>query len=83
MELSFIGWMILAAIPFGLGYVFLLPYMMFTILAFYEELAGKKEPTVTAVPQEAVEVEATPVVEEAPVAEAPVAEETPVIDVNE
>lgn len=40
LQLSFIGWAILAVIPFGIGMFWLLPYMMITLVCFYEALAG-------------------------------------------
>ena len=36
--LSFIGWAILALIPAGLGFIWLIPYMYTAQAAFYEEL---------------------------------------------
>ncbi|MEF3307085.1 DUF975 family protein [Paenibacillus sp. GYB003] len=41
LYLTFIGWAILAAIPFGLGFIWLTPYMMATQAAFYEDLKGR------------------------------------------
>ena len=41
--LSFIGWMILSVIAFGLGYLWVLPYIVITQAFFYEYLAGKKQ----------------------------------------
>ncbi|OCZ53511.1 DUF975 family protein [Dehalobacter sp. TeCB1] len=41
LTLSFIGWAILATIPFCLGYIWLMPYMQITFTNFYQEL--KKE----------------------------------------
>jgi len=38
LYLSFIGWAILAAIPFGIGFLWLLPYIHTTLAAFYENL---------------------------------------------
>ncbi|MDR0810776.1 MAG: DUF975 family protein [Paludibacter sp.] len=38
LQLSFIGWAILAAIPFGIGVFWLQPYMSVTKAAFYEEI---------------------------------------------
>lgn len=40
LMLSFIGWAILAAIPAGLGYIWLLPYVYMTQTAFYELVSG-------------------------------------------
>jgi len=41
LELTFIGWMFLAAFTFGIGLLWLIPYMMLTVIGFYEDLAGK------------------------------------------
>ncbi|MDF2726302.1 MAG: rane protein [Paenibacillus sp.] len=41
LYLTFIGWAILAAIPLGLGYIWLYPYMLATNAAFYEDLKGR------------------------------------------
>lgn len=40
LQLSFIGWAILAAIPFGIGYLWLLPYIQFASIAFYKFANG-------------------------------------------
>ena len=45
LSLSFIGWAILAAITFGIGYLWLIPYIYTAYAAFYETL--KKETSVT------------------------------------
>jgi uncharacterized membrane protein len=45
--LSFIGWFILALIPFGLGLFLFLPYYRTSIAAFYEDLKGGDAGTVT------------------------------------
>ncbi len=48
LQLTFIGWSILAAFTLGIGYLWLIPYVMVTIVCFYEELSGntvKSEPT--------------------------------------
>ena len=49
LELSFIGWGILCLFTFGLGFIWLIPYMYTTIAAFYEDL--KAECGETAIPQ--------------------------------
>ena len=41
LELSFIGWAILAVLTFGIGAFWLIPYMQVAIVCFYEQLAGK------------------------------------------
>ena len=40
LQLSFIGWAILAAIPFGIGYLWLAPYVQFASIAFYKFAIG-------------------------------------------
>ena len=45
LSLSFIGWAILASITFGIGYLWLIPYIYTAYAAFYETL--KKESSVT------------------------------------
>lgn len=45
LSLSFIGWAILASITFGIGYLWLIPYIYTADAAFYETL--KKETSVT------------------------------------
>ena len=41
LELSFIGWIILGVITFGIGMLLVEPYMVTTIAHYYEDL--KKE----------------------------------------
>ena len=48
LQLSFIGWAILAAISFGIGMLWLLPYMMITLVCFYEALAGGNNGNINA-----------------------------------
>ena len=43
LELSFIGWGILAAFTLGIGYIWLLPYMQVTLVCFYEDLLGNNK----------------------------------------
>ena len=40
LQLSFIGWAILSAFTFGIGYLWLLPYMQFAVIAFYDYVSG-------------------------------------------
>lgn len=40
---SFIGWFILSAFTFGIGFFFLLPYINTTIANFYVEIRGTKQ----------------------------------------
>lgn len=59
LELSFIGWIILSGFTFGIGMLWLMPYMAMAQIVFYEVLVGKKS--------DAVETTVTePVTEEAP-----------------
>ncbi len=42
--LRFIGWMILALCTFGVGFLWLMPYMQMTLVKFYEDVkAGYQE----------------------------------------
>jgi uncharacterized membrane protein len=40
LYLSFIGWIILSCITFGIGFIWLVPYMQLSIAAFYNDLKG-------------------------------------------
>lgn len=42
LGLTFIGWAILASFTFGIGMLWLMPYMQVAFIAFYESLAGIK-----------------------------------------
>ena len=52
LGLTFIGWAILSVFTFGIGMLWLIPYIMVTFVCFYESLAGTKG-----------EVESTPISE--------------------
>ena len=41
LNLSFIGWAILAAFTLGIGYIWLLPYIQIANVFFYESLINK------------------------------------------
>lgn len=41
LSLSFIGWAILTCFTFGIGMLWLLPYMLISFLFFYDDRAGK------------------------------------------
>ena len=43
LELSFIGWALLAAFTFGIGAFWLIPYMQVAIICFYEQISNKDE----------------------------------------
>lgn len=43
LQLSFIGWAILAAFTLGIGYLWLAPYIQLAIIAFYKFVCGKNE----------------------------------------
>lgn len=40
LEFSFIGWAILALFTFGIGYIWLLPYIQFATISFYKNAAN-------------------------------------------
>lgn len=42
LDLSFIGWMILSGFTFGIGMLWLLPYITIAEVVFFETLSGKK-----------------------------------------
>lgn len=46
LQFSFIGWAILAVLTFGIGMLWLLPYMQFATIAFYKNALGSKEAVV-------------------------------------
>ena len=43
LGLSFIGWAILGAITFGIGLLWVMPYMQVAFVCFYDAIIGKKE----------------------------------------
>lgn len=43
---SFIGWYALAALTFGIGFIFLLPYVNTAIANFYVDIRGSKSPNI-------------------------------------
>lgn len=45
LGLSFIGWVILGIITFGIGFLWITPYIEIAEICFYEHLLGKKEET--------------------------------------
>lgn len=52
LEASFIGWLLLVVATFGLALVFVLPYMLATFAAFYEDLLDRAEDAAPAPPTE-------------------------------
>ena len=52
LELSFIGWMLLVGITFGLAGIYVIPYMYATEVNYYNEMKGavKAAPTASAAP---------------------------------
>lgn len=40
LQFSFVGWAILACFTLGIGYLWLLPYIQFALIAFYKFVAG-------------------------------------------
>jgi uncharacterized membrane protein len=53
LGLSFFGWMILAAIPFGLGFLWLESYMMASFTIFYHKIKGVEEAVPVSEPEPA------------------------------
>lgn len=51
LQLSFIGWAILCVFTLGIGFLWLMPYMQFALIAFYKNLSGNTE-TVSETPTE-------------------------------
>ena len=43
LQLSFIGWAILACLTLGIGFLWLTPYITISTICFYEALAGKSD----------------------------------------
>lgn len=43
LELSFIGWAILATFTLGIGYLWLIPYMRIAVVCFYDRLVKSRE----------------------------------------
>ena len=41
LELSFVGWFILASFTCGIGHLWLIPYILIAEVVFYEALAKK------------------------------------------
>ncbi|AXQ77953.1 DUF975 family protein [Streptococcus chenjunshii] len=44
LELSFLGWQILASLTLGIGYIWLTPYISATYAAFYDDLVQNQQP---------------------------------------
>lgn len=55
LELSFIGWMLLGMVTFGIAYIWIIPYMSATYINFYNKIKG-----VEATATEAAATEAAP-----------------------
>ena len=43
LELSFVGWAMLAAFTLGIGYLLLLPYIQVSLVCFYDKIVKTKE----------------------------------------
>ena len=41
LQLTFIGWAFLATFTFGIGYLWLIPYMLIASVVFYESVSGR------------------------------------------
>ena len=53
IHLSFIGWLLLCGLTFGILYLYVGPYMQATTAAFYEQLKAEKNPVAAAPATEA------------------------------
>ena len=73
LQLSFIGWAILGVLSFGIGMLWIAPYIQCAIIAFYKYVSGNTN-TVSVVEEAPVAEEPVPVIEE-PAVEEPVADE--------
>ena len=49
LQLSFIGWAILCVFTLNIGYLWLVPYIQFAIVAFYKFVAGNNDSIETTV----------------------------------
>lgn len=54
LVLGFVGWMILALFTFGIGYLWLLPYMSTSYVKFYEDVKANYQEAVSPQSEEAV-----------------------------
>ncbi len=52
LNLSFIGWFLLSILTLGIGLLWLVPYVLVTNVAFYEELKANQQATVEELPAE-------------------------------
>ena len=81
LQLTFIGWAILGALSLGIGFLWILPYIQFAIIAFYKWTSGntssvEAEPVVEGPAEEPAEEPAEiPAEEPAPEVEEPKTEE--------
>ena len=41
LQLSFLGWIVLSGLTFGIGMLWLIPYMMTTFAAFYQDVKAE------------------------------------------
>jgi uncharacterized membrane protein len=57
LELSFIGWILFAVVTFGIGSLYVTPYMNATIAAFYETLKSENSENASAAAASAEETE--------------------------
>lgn len=57
LELTFIGWFLLIPFTFGIGALWLIPYVTVSIICFYENLAGKD----STLEPEVIEEESNPI----------------------
>ena len=43
LQLSFLGWIFLSVLTLGIGMIWLMPYMMTTMAAFYQDVKNEYE----------------------------------------
>lgn len=63
LQLSFIGWAILSTFTFGIGLLWLAPYMQFAVIAFYKYVSGNTQ-SVEATVEEPSKVDEEPIKKE-------------------
>lgn len=54
LQLSFIGWALLCALTFGIGFLWLMPYIQISMAKFYDDIKGGQVATENVAPVETV-----------------------------
>ncbi|NDI34295.1 DUF975 family protein [Chengkuizengella sediminis] len=47
LNLSFIGWVLLSAFSFGIGFIFLIPYMNTSLASFYDDISNQNKEVIS------------------------------------